>query len=174
MILDVARIRGLRCSAALDDGAGVATNNEAVHICCHAGSAVYAADVLSEIFFPREAGAGAALAVVEGAEEGFLGPAVHFVHFAFVAEQAAAVGEALEFLAAFDVAFVRTVVLVHVLAPFTLPIEEESCTILVPADHLAFLVPRRFFGALIAVVLPQRSVLIPILRRAVFRCMSAM
>ena len=72
--------------------------------------------MLSEIFFPREAGAGAALAVVEGAEEGFLGPAVHFVHFAFVAEQAAAVGEALEFLAAFDVAFVRTVVLVHVLA----------------------------------------------------------
>lgn len=78
---------------------------------------MHAAYVLSEVLFPREAGAGAARAVEDGAEQGFFFEfAIRLVDFAFMAQEAAAVGEAVKFLAAFDVAFVGTVVLVHVLA----------------------------------------------------------
>jgi hypothetical protein len=53
---------------------------------------------------------------VEGAEERLLGTAVHLVNFAFVAKKAAAVSEALKFLATLDVALVRSVMFVHVFA----------------------------------------------------------
>jgi hypothetical protein len=137
--------------------------------------------VLSKILFPREAGAGTALAVVEGTEEGFLGAAVHLVDFALVSQQSATVGEALELLAAFDVALVGTVMLVHVFAvdvisivilegeckedspPLALAIEEQPRAFVVPASHLPFLVPRRFFGPFVTEVLPQRSVIVAIL-----------
>lgn len=72
--------------------------------------------MLSEIFLPREAGARAAFAVVEGAEERLLGATVHLVHFTFVPEKPATVGEALQLFAAWDIAFVGAVMLVHVLA----------------------------------------------------------
>jgi hypothetical protein len=75
---------------------------------------VYATDVLSKILFPGEAGAGAAFAVAERTEERFLGAAVHLVDFALVAKESATVGEALKLLAAFDVALVGTIMLVHV------------------------------------------------------------
>lgn len=72
--------------------------------------------MLSKVLLPCEASARTAFAVGKRAEEGFLGAAVHLVDFAFVAEESPAVGESLEFLAALDVAFVRAVVLIHVLA----------------------------------------------------------
>jgi hypothetical protein len=53
---------------------------------------------------------------VEGAEERLLGTAVHLVNFTFVAKKAAAVSEALKFLATLDVALVRSVMFVHVFA----------------------------------------------------------
>lgn len=53
---------------------------------------------------------------MEGAEESLLGAAVHLVNFTFVAKKAAAVSEALKFLATLDVALVRSVMFVHVFA----------------------------------------------------------
>ena len=53
---------------------------------------------------------------MEGAEERLLGTAVHLVNFTFVAKKAAAVSEALKFLATLDVALVRSVMFVHVFA----------------------------------------------------------
>ena len=48
-----------------------------------------ATEMLVQIFFSRETGAGAALAVLEWAHAGYLGPAVFFVDFALMAEEAA-------------------------------------------------------------------------------------
>jgi hypothetical protein len=77
---------------------------------------MHAPNMLSQILLSGEPSARTAFAVVERAEERFLRPAMHLVHFAFVAQEPAAVGEALEFLAAGDGAFVGAVVLVHVFA----------------------------------------------------------
>jgi|TARA_R110002003_G_scaffold31_7_gene1899 hypothetical protein len=77
---------------------------------------MYAADVLSKILLPREAGARTALAIVEGTEERLLCAAVHLVHLALVTKKSAAVCKALKFLAALDVALVRPIMLVHVFA----------------------------------------------------------
>jgi hypothetical protein len=41
---------------------------------------------------------------------------MHLVHLALMAEEASTVGEALQLLAALDIALVRSVVLVHVFA----------------------------------------------------------
>jgi hypothetical protein len=130
---------------------------------------VNAADVLSEVFFAREAGSGAALAVWEGAEERFLCAAVQFVDFTLVAQESAAVGEALQLLTALDIALVRSVVLVHVFTcgnvsesfgsrtdrnspPFALAIECNICTLLVLANHLAVWVSWRLLGTLVGMV----------------------
>jgi hypothetical protein len=72
--------------------------------------------MLSQVLLPREAGAWAAFAVVEGTEERLLGTAVHLVNFTFVAKKAAAVSEALKFLATLDVTLIRSVMFVHVFA----------------------------------------------------------
>lgn len=93
--------------------------------------------MLSKILLPREAGAGAALAVIERAEERLLGAAVHLVHLALVTKKTATVGKTLELLAALYIALVRPVVLVHVLAPFALAIEDLSSALSVAAVHLA-------------------------------------
>jgi hypothetical protein len=77
---------------------------------------VDAANVFSKILFPRETGARAALAVVEAAEERFLGSTMHLVHLALVPQETATVREALQLLATFDVALVGPVMLVHVFA----------------------------------------------------------
>jgi hypothetical protein len=79
---------------------------------------------------------------------------MHLVNLAFVTKKAAAVSEALELFAPLDVALVGSIMLVHVLAPFTFSIERCSTTFLILAHHLAIFVARRFFGAFVAVVLP--------------------
>lgn len=66
---------------------------------------------------------------------------MHLVHFALVAQEPAAVGEALQLLAALDVAFVGTVVLVHVFAPLALSIECKTGAVLVLAYHLSLCIP---------------------------------
>jgi hypothetical protein len=77
---------------------------------------VHAADVLVQVLFPREPWARGALGVRVGAKEGFLSASVHLVDLALVAEKPAAVGEALQLLAAGDLALVRPIMLVHVFA----------------------------------------------------------
>ena len=75
---------------------------------------MYATDVLSEVLLPCEAGARAAFAICEGAEERLLGTAVHLVYFALVTQKTTAVSEALQFLASLYETLVRSVMLVHV------------------------------------------------------------
>lgn len=75
---------------------------------------MYAADVLSKVFFPREPGARATLAICERAKERLLRSAMHLVHFAFVTQETAAICETLQFLTPLDEAFVGPVMLVHV------------------------------------------------------------
>lgn len=77
--------------------------------------AVHATEVLVEVLLAGEAEAVVALAVGDGALEGFLGAAVVAVDFALVPEKAARVCEAAEFLAAGAIAAVRAVMFVHVL-----------------------------------------------------------
>lgn len=72
--------------------------------------------MLSKVLFACEAGARAALAVIEWAEERLLGSAMHLVHLTLMAQEAAAVCEALQLLTAWHKALVRAVMLVHVLA----------------------------------------------------------
>jgi hypothetical protein len=91
---------------------------------------------------------------VEGAEERLLGTAVHLVNFTFVAKKAAAVSEALKFLATLDVTLIRSVMFVHVFAPFAFSVERCTPAFLILAYHLAVFIARRFFGAFVAVVLP--------------------
>jgi hypothetical protein len=79
---------------------------------------------------------------------------VHLVDFTFVTKKATAVSEALELFASLDIALVRSVMFVHVLAPFTLSVERRTTAFLILANHLAVFVARRFFGAFVAVVLP--------------------
>ena len=77
---------------------------------------MYAADVLRQVLFPCEAGARAALAVCEGAEERLFGAAMHLMYFALVTQETTAVGKALQLLAPLDETLVGPVMLVHVLA----------------------------------------------------------
>lgn len=67
-----------------------------------------------EVFLPGEPGSGAAFAVAVRAHTGRLGAAMLLVDFAFMAEEAAGVGEALEFFATEFATDVRAGVLVHV------------------------------------------------------------
>lgn len=77
---------------------------------------VDAAQMLLQILQAREALPVVALAVRMRAVEGLLGPAVLAVDLALVAQQPAAVGEALDLLAAFNGADVGAFVFVHVFA----------------------------------------------------------
>jgi hypothetical protein len=77
---------------------------------------------------------------VEGAEESLLGAAVHLVNFTFVTNKAAAVSEALKFLATLDVALVRSVMFVHVFA-----VDKISQRSLLERD-LGLLTSIRIFG----------------------------
>lgn len=75
---------------------------------------MHTTDVLGQVLFPSEAGTGAPFTIGEGAEERLLGATVHLVNFTFMAQQSATVGKALKLFAAFDVALVWPIVLVHV------------------------------------------------------------
>ena len=70
--------------------------------------------MFSEVLFPCEAGARAALAICKGAEKRLLGAAVHLVHFAFVTQESTTVGEALQLLASLYETLIRTIMFVHV------------------------------------------------------------
>ena len=129
-------------------------NDEVAKIRRHARSSVNAANVLCEVFLACEPRSGAALAVGERAVEGLLSSTMHLVHFALVAQEPAAVGEALQLLAALDVAFVGTVVLVHVFTPLALSIECKTGAVIVLAYHLSLCIPWRLFGPFVGMVLP--------------------
>ena len=77
---------------------------------------MHAPKMLREIFLSGKANTRAAFAVAIRAHAACFGAAVLAVDFALVAEEAAGVGEALDFFAAGFFADVRAVVLVHVFA----------------------------------------------------------
>ena len=96
---------------------------------------------------------------------------MHFVHFAFVTKKSTTIGEALEFLAAFDSALVWSIVLVHMFAgikldsitictwgentpPFALAIKEKTSAFFMSADHFPIMIAERLFSAFVAVILP--------------------
>lgn len=95
-------------------------------------------------------------------------------------QQTATVCKALQFFATLDVALVRSVMLVHVLAanllkggdyeierehlpPFALSVKCKTSAILMPANHSAFVVSWGILGTFVWVVLQWRPGIIAIL-----------
>lgn len=120
---------------------------------------MHTANVLSEVLLPCEAGARAALAIIEGAKERLLCATMHLVHFALVAQETPGVGEALKFLTALDVTLVRPVVLVHVLAPFAFSLEQLPCAFFLLAVKLAICVSRGLLRALVANLADESTII---------------
>jgi len=96
---------------------------------------------------------------------------MHFVDFALVPQESAAVREALELLAALDEALIRPVVLVHVFTPLAFAIKGDANALSILADHLTVLIPWRVLGAFVCMISisPWRECIVVVLRRTLLR-----
>jgi hypothetical protein len=109
---------------------------------------VDSAKVLVQVLLASEACPGGSFAIGKGAELRFLLTTVKLVNFSFVPYQATTIGEALKFLTPEAVALVWSLVFIHVLAPFTLPVECHAFTLGHVTYYLAHGIARRLFIAL--------------------------
>lgn len=79
--------------------------------------------MLVEVFLARETFLGSPFAASDRAEKRVFGSAMETVDFSLMAQKAARIGEALELHTFRSETAVRSVMLVHVLVPFALPVE---------------------------------------------------